>query len=96
MTGRTSQAKHGYKLHEPAYEHNYATAPVILSCSCPPKDLIAPDSPIAWGQKPEQISPHRRKAYLGVRWTAKGHEDGSNRARTQRTSRRQPITGSYV
>jgi len=78
MIGRTSQAEQGQKLHESAYEHNCTTAPVILSCSCLPKDLIVPDSPIAQGQKPEWISPHRRKDRLGARWTVKGQEDGSN------------------
>jgi hypothetical protein len=36
------------------------------------------DSPIAQGQRPEQISPHRQKGCLGARWIVKGHEHGSN------------------
>jgi hypothetical protein len=76
--GCTSRAEKGQKLHKPACKHNRVTALVVLLCSCPPKDPIAHGSPIARGQRPKRISPHRQKGCLGVRWILKGHEHGSN------------------
>ena len=67
MTSSMSQAEQGRKLYESAYTHNYATAIVILLCSCPPKDLITPNSSVVFDQRPKWISPHRQRGYAQAR-----------------------------